>query len=365
MSGVIVHEWLATNGGSENVVEVLASIFPDAPIVSLWEDSPSRFRKGRVTESWLSKSPLRHHKALALPLMPAVWRNLPSVSADWILCSSHLFAHHARFRNQPQDISKYVYVHTPARYIWTPQLDGRGNSVVARSLSMPLKILDRKRAQEATSIAANSIFIQQRIAKAWGRESTVIYPPVSVAKFAADSWDLLSPDEHDVLQSLPPTYILGASRLVPYKRLEVAISAGWAADLPVVLAGDGPDEQRLRAIAAQRPGTVTFIPRPSSALLNQLFRRALVYVFPPVEDFGIMPVEVMATGTPVVANAVGGAAESVVHGSTGALLHSFDQSALREAVEIAAASSAEDCVARAWQFDVSVFEDGIREWMGA
>ncbi|ANP73912.1 glycosyl transferase [Cryobacterium arcticum] len=364
MSGVIVHEWLATNGGSENVVEVLASIYPDAPIVSLWEDLPSRFRSGRVTETWLSKTPLRHHKALALPLMPLVWRDLPRIEADWVLCSSHLFAHHARFRKQPEGMRKFVYVHTPARYIWTPELDGRGNGIVARALSRPLKALDRGRAQEATSIAANSMFIQKRISEAWGRDSTVIYPPVNVADFAADPSELLTDEEHEVLKALPTTFILGASRFVPYKRLEDAIAAGWAADLPVVLAGAGPDEQRLRAVAGRRPGTVTFVARPSSAMLNELFRRALVYVFPPVEDFGIMPVEVMATGTPVVANAIGGAAESVLHGVTGALVQSFDSTSLKEAVEIAASAKAQDCIERAWQFDVGVFEDRIREWVG-
>ena len=364
MSGVIVHEWLAKNGGSENVVEVLASIFPDAPIVSLWEDAPSRFRSGRVLETWMSKTPLRNHKAAALPLMPLVWRNLPSVRADWILCSSHLFAHHAKFRKQLAGVEKFVYVHTPARYIWAPELDGRGNGLFARSLSLPLKALDRRRAQEATSIAANSMFIQKRISQAWGRDSTVIYPPVNVAEFAADPRELLTAAELEVLDSLPSAFVLGASRFVPYKRLEDAISAGWAADLPVVLAGDGPDELRLRAFAGRRPGTVTFVPRPSSAMLNELFRRALVYVFPPIEDFGIMPVEVMATGTPVVANAVGGAAESVIHGVTGALVRSFDRRSLKEAVELAAAANKQDCIDRAWQFDTGVFEERIREWVG-
>jgi glycosyltransferase involved in cell wall biosynthesis len=363
MTGLIVHEWLAKTGGSENVVEALASIFPDAPITSLWDDSPARFEAGRVSETWLARTPLRKSKAIALPLMPLVWRNLREASADWVLCSSHLFSHHARFSGEARAAPKYVYAHTPARYIWAPELDGRGNSLFARAMGVPLKALDRKRAQEAFSIAANSAFIQNRIEMAWGRESVVIHPPVNVAAFAADSNAALTNAEESILETLPATFILGASRFVQYKRLDVAISAGLAAGVQVVLAGEGPDAPRLRALAEEHPGVVTFVPRPSLALLNQLYRRALTYVFPSIEDFGIMPVEAMATGTPVIANAIGGASESVKHGSTGALLESFSPAALRIAVETAAQTQAADCEARAWEFDSTVFEKKILDWI--
>jgi len=363
LSGVLVHEWLSRRGGSENVLVELARIFPDAAIAALWDDAPERFAQGRVTETWLAKTPLRHHKALALPLMPATWRHLPASDADWVLCSSHLFAHHARFAGAARDAPKFVYTHTPARYIWTPELDLRGDNAIARAISRPLQELDRKRAQEPHSIAVNSAFVGERVARVWGRESTVIYPPVSVGAFAADSGHLLSAADEAVLANLPETFILGASRFVPYKRLDVAIEAGVAADVPVVIAGDGPDEPRLRAIADKHPGMVTFINQPSSTLLRELYQRALVLVFPAVEDFGIMPVEAMATGTPVIANTVGGAAESVIHGRTGALLETFDATSLREAVDLASKTEAADCVARAWEFDVSVFDRRILDWV--
>jgi glycosyltransferase involved in cell wall biosynthesis len=363
MSGLIVHEWLAKTGGSENVVEALAALFPDAPITSLWNDLPSRFEVGRVTETWLARTPLRRSKALALPLMPMVWRTLPEASADWVLCSSHLFSHHAQFAGPARNAPKYVYVHTPARYIWAPELDGRGNGLPAKALSVPLKALDRKRAQEPVSIAANSDFIRRRVEMSWDRDSTVIYPPVSVGAYAGGSEADLTTEESDLLSSLPDTYLLAASRFVPYKRLDVAIAAGVATGVQVVLAGEGPDEPRLRALADEHPGLVTFVPRPSFALLNHLFRRALVYIFPPIEDFGIMPVEAMATGTPVIANAIGGAAESVKDGLTGALLHSFDGTSLRDAVDLAARTDSAACVARAWEFDVAVFNDRIKNWI--
>jgi glycosyltransferase involved in cell wall biosynthesis len=364
MSGVLVHEWLARRGGSENVLTELAQIFPDAPIVSLWDDAPERFAPGRVTETWLARTPLRRHKALALPLMLETWRRLGSSDADWILCSSHLFAHHARFSGPATDAPKFVYTHTPARYIWTPELDDRGDSAVARTISRSLQCVDRRRAQEAHSIAVNSAFVGRRVEKAWDRDSVVIHPPVSVRTYAENLHDLLTPDEQAVLDALPDTFILGASRFVPYKRLDVAIAAGAAAGVPVVIAGDGPEGPRLRALGEEHPGLVTFVHHPSTALLNQLYRRALLYVFPPVEDFGIMPVEAMATGTPVIANSIGGGAESVKHGVTGALVDSFEPSALRKAVDIASAARPRDCVSRAWEFDVSVFARKIREWVG-
>ena len=175
MSGVIVHEWLQRNGGSENVFDVLTRTFPDADRVCLWNDSDGRFTD--VEETVLARTPLRHSKAAALPFMPLVWRHLPAREADWVLCSSHAFAHHARFAGPARDAPKLVYAHTPARYVWTPELDGRGEGAVARAASALLKPLDRRRAREATAIAANSRFVAERIAEKWDREAEVITRP--------------------------------------------------------------------------------------------------------------------------------------------------------------------------------------------
>ena len=171
MSGILVHEWLARFGGSENVFEVLSETFPDAERFCLWNDSDGRFTG--VNETILARTPLRRSKAAALPFMPAVWRHLPRRDADWVLCSSHLFAHHARFGGPARDAVKLVYAHTPARYIWTPELDGRGDRLLARAVAAPLKPLDRRRAAEPVSIVANSAFVAQRIADTWERVCTL------------------------------------------------------------------------------------------------------------------------------------------------------------------------------------------------
>ena len=363
LSGVIVHEWLEAHGGAEKVVEQLARLYPDAAIKSLWNDAPDRFSAERVSETWLARTPLRRHKSAALPFMPSTWRHLGRNDADWILCSSHLFAHHARFSGPSRGADKFVYAHTSARYIWNPELDERGKSPLIKLAAQPLMRIDRTRAQEAKSIAANSQFVQRRLERAWLRESRVIYPPVEVQRFAGNQ-GYLTPIEENLLASLPDTFLLGASRFIPYKRLDLVIKAGRAADLPVVLAGDGPLLPRFERIAAEKAGALHIIRSPSHVLLRELFRRSLAYVFPAVEDFGIMPVEAMATGAAVIASSVGGTAETVIDGKTGALLEVFDDHHLRAAVDRAGRVRAEDAVARAWQFDESVFRRRIAEWIG-
>lgn len=203
----------------------------------------------------------------------------------------------------------------------------------------------------------------ERIARTWDRQAQVIYPPVPIADFVTVKE--LGTEDADIIDALPAQYLLGVSRFVPYKRLDAAIRAGAAADLPVILAGAGPDEERLRVLGDQiHPGKVTILRRPSTPLLRWLMRRALAVVFAPVEDFGIVPVEAMASGTPVIANHVGGAAESVVEGVTGTLVEDWASAKeLRTAVERVAALSAEDCVDRAWKFDTSVFDTAIRTFV--
>jgi len=362
MPGILVHEWLSRHGGSENVFEVLSKTFPDAERFCLWDDSEGRFEG--VNETVLARTPLRGSKAAALPFMPAVWRHLPERDADWILASSHLFAHHARFGGPAREAPKLVYAHTPARYVWTPELDGRGDGAAARAASALLKPIDRRRAAEPVAIAANSAFIAQRIAETWEREATVIHPPVDVVSLTAPT-DELTPAERGTLAALPPEFLLGVSRFVLYKRLERVIDAGLAAGLPVVLAGGGPDEERLRALAADEGERVVFVRNPSTNLLAELYRRSLALVFPAIEDFGIMPVEAMATGTPVIASAIGGTAETVVDGVTGALVHEWTRSELALAVDRAAGVDAAACVARAREFDTPVFVDRITAWIAA
>src|SRR5919107_4477049 len=208
MAGVLVHEWIAQSGGSENVLQALAEMYPEADIVCLWNESEGRFDPERLRESWLARTPLRYSRALALPVMPAVWRLRSNRGYDWALISSHLFAHHVHFRNQPADFDRFFYVHTPARYIWAPEQDPRGGNPLVRVAAEALKPLDRRRAQQAGHYAANSAFVRGRVRECWQGEAQVIYPPVDVLEVqaVADWREHLTPAEAATLEQLPPCY---------------------------------------------------------------------------------------------------------------------------------------------------------------
>lgn len=364
MSGLIVHEWLAKSGGSERVVQDLIKTYPDADLQVLWDDT-DRSSFDRTYETWLAGTPLRRSKAASLLFLPATWRLLQARQRyDWLLISSHLFAHHAKLRRHPT-IPKMVYAHTPARYIWEPALDRRGDGVPARLISGALRPLDRHRAQEITSIATNSRFTQERILNSWGRSSQVIYPPVDTERITAvDLWrDTLRDEDKRILDSLPEEYLLGASRFVPYKGLDKVIAAGEATGLPVVIAGSGPGEQRLRARARESTVATEIVVRPSDELLYALYQRSIVYIFPAIEDFGIMPIESMATGTPVIVPNVGGAAESAELTGSGVTIGTTEANQWRRAVDDASRIPRAKVRESSQIFSRGRFRTEISSWM--
>lgn len=365
MGGAIVHEWLAPNGGSENVVEAALMTFPGSSLFCLWNDAPERFGPFEPHESWLARTPLRKNKAASLPLMPSVWARTDIGHPDFVLISSHAFAHHVDWRNHA-GVSRFVYVHTPARYVWAPELDGRGENGLARLVGRFLKTTDRKVAQgQDAQFAANSEFIRTRIHEAWDVDAHVIYPPVEVEALqsVADWRTRLSFEELRFVESLPDVFILGASRLVAYKRLDLVIAAGEAAGLPVVIAGTGPELAALRVQAENASIPVRFAGRVSDAALRALYQLASVFVFPPVEDFGIMPVEALALGTPVVVNSVGGAIEALPQKLRHFALTSFSRDALKVAVEGAMDVETKLVVQGVDAFGASRFQSQLREWV--
>ncbi|MGV9712269.1 glycosyltransferase [Gordonia sp. NPDC003424] len=364
MSGLIAHEWIAQSGGSERVLDELISTFPDADLQVLWKDTANEYPT-RVYETWIARTPLRRHKAIAIPFILPTWRMLtPARNYEWLLVSSHMFAHHLRLRGTT-NIPKLVYAHTPARYLWTPDLDTRGNSRIARLVSTGLRPIDRRRAQESHCIAANSAFTRDRIRTAWRRDAEVIYPPVDTERIASrNDWaDTLTGKEMDILNACPTEFLLGASRFVPYKKLTRVLDAGSAANLPVVIAGSGPGEAILRERAALCDVPVTFVIRPSNHLLYALYSRALAYIFPAIEDFGIMPIEAMAVGTPVIAPPVGGAAESIQITKGGALLESDTRTGWVSAIATATGLDSSEIKNSAQRFSRTRFRSEIRQWV--
>jgi glycosyltransferase involved in cell wall biosynthesis len=363
--GLLVSEWIEQTGGAERVLDRLAGLFPDADMLCLWNDAPQRYPGRAVRETWLARTPLRRHKALALPLMPATWR-IPQRDPekrpyDWALVSSHAFAHHVNVGSP--EVPKYVYVHTPARYLWAPELDARGDNLAARIAGPPLRAIDKRAAQEATSIAANSRFVADRVQRAWDREAVVIHPPVDVAWIRGGGWrDQLTDADRRVLDALPTDFVLGVSRFIPYKRLDVVMQTGEVLGIPVVIAGHGPLETELRGMAAEVTVPVHFHIQPSDALVYALMERARIFVFPPIEDFGMVAVEAMAAGTPVMANRIGGSEESVQDGIGGALFDPQSPAEIRAAAEACGILDGIRIAAHAQQFDATRFDAALREW---
>jgi glycosyltransferase involved in cell wall biosynthesis len=238
--------------------------------------------------------------------------------------------------------------------------------MAARVVGPWLRRLDRSRAQEAAAIAVNSKFVRARVLKAWGRDATVIPPPVDVARILTvrDWREYLTSAECAVLDSCPSGFVFGASRFVTYKRLDLVIAAGQATGSAVVVAGAGPDRDRLAGLASRATVPVKIVEAPSTALLYALYQRCLVYVFPAIEDFGIMPVEAMACGAPVIVNAAGGAGEAVRACGGGVLLGDWTASSIAEAVGRAVAIPRGRVVPeQTRRYSVEAFMSTIRDWV--
>lgn len=366
MAGLIVQEWIEETGGAEQVLDAMRLAFPDARVACLWNDDPSRFAPDAIDESWLARTPLRGRKALALPLMSPTWRRgWGDAEPDWVLTSSYVFAHHAGFGTR-NGVPKFSYVHTPARYLWEPALDGRTASPLAGVARSWLRGVDRRAARDSGSIAANSAFVRERIRRAWDRDARVIHPPVDAAAIAAvPDWAArATPAEQELLASLPERgFLMAASRLVPYKRHDAVVRMGERLGIPVVIAGSGPERERLEALAAATSVPVRLLGRVSDELMRALFQRALAFVFPPIEDFGIMPVEAMAAGCPVLTNRIGGAAESVVDGVTGVHFDPDDPTGFQAAVDGVAGIDPAAARERALAFGTDRFLGEVREWV--
>jgi len=313
----LVHEWLVTWGGSESVLASLANVYPEAPIyvlVSRGDERIARAFGGRdVRTTWLDRLPgIRSFYRLALPLMPRVWRGVDLEGYDVVVTSSHSMAKSVRVLHGVH----VCYCHSPPRYLW--DLNEEYRSGAAALLRGP--VLERLRRQDLRSaegvdfFIANSRFVAERIERIYGRSARVLHPPVDL--------DLFEPEPGS------GSHYLAGGRLVGYKRIDRAIDAANRAGFPLVVFGEGPERARLEAMAGP---TVRFTGKVSHDGLRALFRDARGFVFPGIEDFGILPVEAQAAGRPVIALAEGGATETVIDGRTGVLYRDDSVEGLIEA----------------------------------
>lgn len=325
----IAHEWLTIPGGSEKVVLALLDLFPQADLFTTVYDPtpwPTAVTSRRVTESFLGRIPhaSRIYPKL-LPLMGRAFRSFDLTGYDLVISSNHACAKSVR---KPEGAPHVCYCHTPMRYAWDPSyLAGEDLGVPARLafglLAPHLRRRDRAAAQLPGGpdvIAANSSFVAARIARHWGRDATVVHPPVDVDRF------LSVPHE-------PGSHYLVVGRAVPYKRADLAVSACARLGRPLKVAGTGRGLDALRALAARAGVDVEFLGHVPDADLPSLLAGARALLFPGEEDFGIVPVEAQAAGLPVIAYGSGGVCDSVLDGVTGVLYDEQSAEGLCAAIE--------------------------------
>ena len=302
----LVHEWITTIAGSEKVVEQILELYPDAEIFTIYADpevlAKTSFLKNKVVHtSFLQRLPWigKRFRAL-LPLLPLAVEQFDLSRFDLVISSAHAVAKGVITGPDQVHIS---YVHSPIRYAWDLQhqylreskLDTGPKSWLIRYFLHKIRIWDHRTGPGVDLFLANSKFIARRIHKIYRREAQVIYPPVDVDFFQPEA------EKKD--------FYLAASRLVPYKKIDIIVEAfASMPDKTLYVIGDGPDFQRLKARATPN---VHLMGYADSATLQKYMREAKAYVFAAEEDFGIMPVEAQACGTPVIAYGKGGALETV------------------------------------------------------
>ncbi len=365
MRVALVHEWLLTHGGSEEITGQLCALFPDADLFTLVSDPvPSLHAligERRIFTSWLQRIPgaTRHHRKL-LPLMPRAIESFDFTAYDLVISVSHAVAKGVRTAAPTVHLNICC---SPVRYAWDLQeqyLEESGLSrgvkgFAARRLLAGIRAWDKRTANRPTEVLAISAFIAERIQRVWGRSAGVLYPPVDTDYFAA---------RDGAEQVRDVDLYVTASRFVPYKRIPLIVDA--FSRMPtrrLVVIGDGPEMEKARALATPNVTLLGHLPR---AVLRDYLQRARGFVFAAEEDFGIAPVEALAAGTPVVAFGRGGARETVGAGSGVFFEHQTPESivgavhALEESQERGEVTAAA-CVAQAGKFSVAVFRAGLRE----
>jgi glycosyltransferase involved in cell wall biosynthesis len=347
----LVHEWFTATGGAEQVFRRLAEVFPSADRFALWSDGDSD--PPRLRQSWLARTPLRGNKAAALPLMPLVWRTLTRERFDLVISSSHAFAHTVRL-GAPERTRHLSYVHAPARYLWNPAIDDRAAGTLLAVPRRLMRSLDVRLSRHVHSYAANSTEVRDRIRRHWRRDAWVINPPVDVDFFsAAPAAD----------RTQPRDYLLGVGRWVRYKNFDLIIAIAEAAGIPLVIAGSGPEETRLRHLAHRADVPVTFEVRPDRDRLRQLYWGARALLLPVHEDFGIVSVEAQACRTPVLGLRRGGLLESVVDAETGVLIDSADPRDYATAIGRLDELDRTRMPVQAARFSAQIFARRVTEWV--
>ena len=363
MKTALLHYWLTNVRGGEKVLAALADIFPGADVFThayVRGNMEGMFEGRRVTESFIARMPFgRRHPQAYLPLMPMASRSLRLDGYDLIVSSESGPIKGVR---KPNGARHVCYCHTPMRYLWDMHDEYYRTAGLCGKLAMKLftgylRREDLRSAESVDAFVANSSFVAERIRRIYGRDAVVVHPPVDVEFFssAAPSGEL----------PFGGGYYLYAGELRDYKRPDLAVKAALKMDRNLVVVGNGGLRCSLeRDVAGRR--NVVFEGRVSDGRLRALMAGAKALLFPGVEDFGIVPVEAQASGTPVVAFGRGGALETVVDGETGLFFGEESVASVCGAIESFESRdwSADLCRRSAMRFAKSVFDARMRAVLG-
>ena len=359
----VVHEWLTTYAGSEKVTQQILNLFPQADLFAVIDFLPERDRQfltgRRITTSFIQRLPkARRYYRSYVPLMPLAVEQFELSGYDLVISSNHAVAKGVITGPNQIHIS---YIHTPMRYAWDLQhqyLRESGlqlglKSWITRCFLHYLRMWDVRTANGVDYFLANSAFIARRVRKVYGKPAKVIYPPVDVERFK--------------LRQEKEGFYLAASRMVPYKHM-VLIAKAFAAmpDKQLVMIGEGVELEKVRAIA-DRVQNIKVLGFQVDEVLADYMGRARALVFAAEEDFGIMPVEAQACGTPVIAFAGGGVLETVIADvdprlRTGLFFDRQSVDSLQQAIhqfESMGQFDPEVCRSNALRFSQKIFTDSL------
>ncbi len=365
MKIAIVCDWLVTLGGAEKVLGEMFQCFPEADlfaVIDFLENDQRKFILNKTAKtSFIQKLPWAKTKYRGyLPLMPLAIEQLNLSDYDLVISSSHAVA--KGIITGPDQLH-ICYIHSPMRYAWDLQhqylrdtgLDKKFSGYFARYFLHKLRLWDLRAANGVDYFIANSHYISRRIMKTYRRESHVIYPPIDTSQF--------------VSHSQKEDFYFTASRCVPYKRIDLIVeSFRHLPDKKLVVLGDGPDFDKIKAKSGTNVTLLGYQPNP---VLVDYLQRAKAFIFAAEEDFGILPLEAQACGTPVIAYGKGGALESVRglehEKPTGLFFPEQTTDAICQAInkfaDRAAAFSADDCAENAARFGVQRFRNEFKQFV--